>query len=133
MSPERDILPQYINHAHSDYHELWLETGWLGVVLIGVFLLWYFWRSWQVWRRSEVPSMALNLARAASVSIAVVLAHSWVDYSLRKSAIIALLGLCCALLSRNVKVAAPDTASFQASVGPERDHRSRIDKSKGTF
>ena len=133
VAPERDILPQYINHAHSDYHELWLETGWLGVVLIGVFLLWYFWRSWQVWRRSEVPSMALNLARAASVSIAVVLAHSWVDYPLRKSAIIALLGLCCALLSRNVKVAAPDTASFQASAGPERDDRPRIDKSKGAF
>ena len=125
VAPERDILPQYINHAHGDYHELWLETGWPGVVLIGVFLLWYLWRSWQVWRRPEVPSLALNMARAASISIAIVLVHSGVDYSLRKSAIIALLGLCCALLSRTVKIAAPDPAPYPASDRLERDGRLR--------
>ena len=105
VQPIGDMRPEYINHAHSDYHELWLEAGWPGVVLIGVFLGWYLWRSVTVWVRATASSEALNMARAASVAIAVVLAHSWVDYPLRNTATLALLSLCCGLLARGGWVA----------------------------
>ena len=122
VPPARDILPLYVNtdHAYGDYHELWLDTGWPGIVLIGVFLLWYVRRSWQVWWRPQTQDPALQLARAASISIAVVLAHSWLDFPLRTTAIVALFGLCCALLSRSV---ASGVGSLQSTDGPGHNGR----------
>ncbi|MHB8474464.1 MAG: hypothetical protein ACYDC8_16760 [Gammaproteobacteria bacterium] len=77
------MLLQYVNHTHSDYHELWLVTGWPDILLIAVFLGWYLWRSVTVWVQSAASPGTLNMARAASIAIAVVLAQSWVDYPLR--------------------------------------------------
>ena len=102
VTPAHDPPLHYINHAHSDYHELWLEAGWPGIILIAVFLGWYLWRSGAVWLTLAASPEALTLPRAASISIAVVLAHSWVDYPLRNTAMVALLGLCCGLLTRGV-------------------------------
>jgi O-antigen ligase len=101
---ERDMLPEYVNYAHSDYHELLLEAGWPGMALIGIFLGWYLWRSTTTWMRSTASPDALNLARAASIAIFVVLVHSWVDYPLRNTATLALFGMCCALICRGNRI-----------------------------
>ncbi|HEY2345016.1 MAG TPA: O-antigen ligase family protein [Xanthomonadaceae bacterium] len=96
---ESDDGPEYINRAHGDYHELWLETGVPGVALMALFASWFAWSAWRAWKREGQPLGAALVPRAATVSILLVLMHSYLDYPLRKTAILAVFGLVCALLS----------------------------------
>jgi O-antigen ligase len=85
----------YMNHAHSDYLELALETGLPGLLLLLIFFLWWARRAVAVWR-SEEPDY---YARAASIASAAILAHSIVDYPLRTVAISAVFAVCCAFMA----------------------------------
>ena len=89
------LTTTYVNHTHSDYLELALETGLPGVLLIGAFLLWWAWRVVAVWRSEEED----QFARAATIASAAILAHSVVDYPLRTAAISAVFVFCCALIA----------------------------------
>ena len=99
----------YMNHAHSDYLEVALETGVPGVFLVLLFLLWWARRAVAVWRADEPD----YYARAATIASAAILALSIVDYPLRTVAISAVFAVCCALMSeprareRSRKTAAP--------------------------
>ena len=85
----------YVNHAHSDLLEVALETGAPGLILLGLFLLWWVRRIFVIWRAEEPD----HYARAASIASAAILAHSLVDYPLRTAAISALFAVCCALMA----------------------------------
>jgi len=85
----------YMNHVHSDYLEVVLETGLLGVLVMLLVLAWWLRRVVAVWR-AEKPD---HFARAASIASAAILAHSAVDYPLRTAAISALFALCLALMA----------------------------------
>jgi O-antigen ligase len=85
----------FINRAHSDYAEFFLEAGFVAVLIVLLFLLWWLRRLVAVWR-AEKPD---HLARAASIASAAILAHSLVDYPLRTAAIGALFAVCCALMA----------------------------------
>lgn len=92
-----DLLdPTYLNQAHNEYLETWLETGWMGMALIIVFLIWWGRRSWACWRAP--PSRGTDLQRAASAAILMVLIHSFVDYPLRTETIAVLFALFAAIL-----------------------------------
>jgi O-antigen ligase len=90
-----DVDPIYMNHAHSDYVELALETGLPGVALILAFLLWWGSRTSSAWRRDKPDHFVM----AASIASAAILAHSIVDYPLRTAAIGVVFACCCALLA----------------------------------
>ena len=85
----------YVNHVHSDYIELALETGVPGLLLLLIFLIWWVGRVIAVWQ-TEKPDY---FARAASIASAAILAHSIVDYPLRTAAISALFAVCVALMA----------------------------------
>lgn len=85
----------YLNHAHNDLLEVWLETGMPGLVLIGLFLYWFARRSYDAWR---TPGPEGSLAAAGSIIVGTLLLHSLVDYPLRTAAMSALFGFACALL-----------------------------------
>jgi O-antigen ligase len=89
------VTRQYANHAHNDYVEAVLELGAPGLLLILAFLFWWGRRSHQVWTRDVEGS---GLARAGSVIIGIVLAHSIVDYPIRTAAIAAVFAFGCALM-----------------------------------
>ena len=86
----------FFNQAHNDYLESWLETGWLGVAALTLFLVWYGRRTWSAWR-SE-PAQGRDIQRASSIAVAVVLAHSAVDYPLRTVAVAVAFALCVGIL-----------------------------------
>lgn len=90
------LAPTYLNQAHNEYLETWLETGWMGAALILVFLVWWGRRSWACWRAP--PSSASDLQRAASIAILMILLHSAVDYPLRTETIAVLFALFAAIL-----------------------------------
>lgn len=85
----------YMNHVHSDYIELALETGLPGYVVLILFLIWWVQRTRTAWK----PDDADHFTRAASIASAVILAHSLVDYPLRTAAVSALFAACCGLLA----------------------------------
>ncbi|HYG46988.1 MAG TPA: O-antigen ligase family protein [Allosphingosinicella sp.] len=89
------VTRQFANHAHNDYLEAVLELGLAGLLLILGFLFWWARRSYQAWTRDY---QGAALARAGSVMIGVVLAHSIVDYPIRTAAIAAIFALGCALM-----------------------------------
>ena len=86
----------YVNHVHSDYIEILLETGVPGLILVALFLFWWGGRLVAIWRSPNVD----QFARAATIASAAILAHSLVDYPLRTAAISAVFAMCLALMAQ---------------------------------
>lgn len=82
--PDELLLYQYINHAHNEYVQWWLESSWLGMAVAAIVLLalgWVSARSLQQSGPKRVPAVA------AIIGVWAVLAHSWVDYPLRTTSL----------------------------------------------
>ena len=94
-----------INHAHNDYLELWMEMRWWFVLVAAPLLLAYAAKGLHVWFRGVAyqPDNLL-LARAASIGLLLLMLHSFVDYPLRTSALLALSGVLAALLARPERI-----------------------------
>lgn len=88
--------PKFINHAHNEYLELWLETGWLAPLILVAFFLWLGCASLKAWLGPETKSTAL--ARAGGVAVLVLLAHSVGDYPLRTQALACVFAFAAACL-----------------------------------
>lgn len=119
----------YVNHAHDDFLELWLETGVIGPILICVFLVWWGSSTVKLWRRplAFVHAFDCTLARAATVVIALLLMHSLVDYPMRTDAILAIFAVACALLVAPVRSAED---KLRPASEPARDTTHRVAASK---
>lgn len=98
VEPLERLSPLYLNHAHNEYLEVWLEAGWLGVALIMAFAVWWGRRSWQAWRDSRSPDR--HMQRAASGAILLLMLHSAVDYPLRTAALAVVFALFAGILER---------------------------------
>jgi O-antigen ligase len=104
FEPAKDALVDtYVNRAHNDSLEVWLETGLFGLLLMGLFGSWLVLRLTQVWRSRSQSAQSLTdfdrlVMRAASLVLLLLIAHSFVDYPLRTTAMSAVFALCCALL-----------------------------------
>jgi O-antigen ligase len=85
----------FMNHTHGDYLELALETGLPGLLLVLVFALWWLRRTFVLWTRDDGDPFA----RAATIAIGAMLAHSVVDYPLRTAAMSAVFAMCCGLIA----------------------------------
>jgi O-antigen ligase len=98
--PRDAMVNTFANHAHDDFLEVWLEAGVLGIGLIGAFAVWFVRNAVKIWRRlpAKGKEIDLSLARSATMIIALLIAHSFVDYPLRTGAMTAIFAFCCALL-----------------------------------
>jgi O-antigen ligase len=96
VEPLEQLDPTFFNHAHNEYLEAWMETGWLGIFVIVAMLLWYARRTRSAWKAG--PSTERDLQRAASIAVGVVLLHSIGDYPLRTAAMAVFFGFLCAVL-----------------------------------
>jgi O-antigen ligase len=96
-----DIGVAYINHAHNDVLELWLEAGTPGLLLLAFYIVWLGRRMVAVWSVTgprQMHSHDLSFIRAASIVLVLLLAHSLVDYPLRTYAMSGIAAFCTALL-----------------------------------
>lgn len=92
----------YPNRAHNDFLELALEGGLPGLVLLATLGGWLAWRLVQRLRRATAPGERIELIFAGA-TLALLAAHSVVDYPLRSMALAVLGGLAAGLiLSRGV-------------------------------
>ncbi len=95
-----DNFDALINRAHNDYLELWLEAGLIGIVAIVLFIVWLVAASVRVWRQGLQGARLRDnlLACAATLIIALLLAHSLLDYPLRTTAMMAVFALSVAMI-----------------------------------
>ena len=119
--PQDAIGNAYVNHAHNDFLELTLENGAVGVILVAVFAIWLVMGSVRIWRRpaNNVRPIDILLSRAATIAIALVIAHSFFDYPLRTGAMMAVLAFSCALLIEPLN-AAPNEVAARSTIATER-------------
>lgn len=89
------VGPAFLNHAHNDYLELWLETGLAGLALLILFLAWLAPHAMRAW-----GSGGSSLARGSSLAAGLLLAASAVDYPLRTETLSCLFGFACGCLTR---------------------------------
>ncbi len=127
LEPLEIVQPRYINHAHSDYMELALETGLAGIVLILCFIVWFIVtaalrlrRCW--WGRPGFAPIAI-----ATAGITEFLLHSALDYPLRTLALAALTGVYCAILATP-----PTELDLQTPRRYRRVKRERMAPAEGT-
>lgn len=96
VEPLETLDGSFLNHAHNDYLETWLEAGWLGVIALAAFCLWWTRRTYHVWTNADPGS---GFGRAASLMIGLVLLHSLGDYPLRTEALASVFAFACAALT----------------------------------
>ena len=98
--PQDAHVDSFANHAHNDVLELCLEAGAAGIALMAIFLGWVVVTSVRMWRHNVAGggSIDWSLSRAATLVIGLISAHSFVDYPLRTSAMMAILAFACGLL-----------------------------------
>ena len=96
-----DIAVTYVNHAHNDLLELWLETGIPGLVLLMLCMVWLAGRAIAAWTTTavdDVPRIDRNLMRSGTIVVGLLLAHSLVDYPLRTTANLVVFAFAAGLL-----------------------------------
>jgi hypothetical protein len=98
--PQDAISNAFVNHAHDDLLEVWLEGGVISLCLIAGFATWFLLCSAKIWWRvpDNIRAIDLLLARAATIVVPLIIAHCAVDYPLRTGAIMAVFAFSCALL-----------------------------------
>ena len=119
VEPLNQLDRTFFNHAHNEYLEIWIETGWVGVALVILLFVWWGRRSWDAWFRSREPDRSLR--RAASVALLVMLAHSMVDYPLRTEALAVMFALAAAILEGGGRLAPGSGARIRTKVRVRRE------------
>jgi O-antigen ligase len=126
VEPLATLDPLFFNHAHNEFLEMWLETGWPGAGLFIAFLIWFGRRSVQAWRAPANDSR--DLQRAASIAVLAMVLHSGVDYPLRTETMAVLFALCCAIL----EFAGQDVAVDETPARKRRRIRVRTGRTRRT-
>jgi O-antigen ligase len=100
VEPRTMISDHYMNRAHDDWLELALEGGLLSLFVLLVFLAWFVRSSCQIWRprQSGTDPNDIDLARAGSIVVLLLMLHSIVDFPLRTIAMTVEFAIACALL-----------------------------------
>lgn len=95
--PLSAVAPLYLNNAHNDYLEIFLEAGIPGLILALVVIAELAALGWRAWRQGG--SVGMRPARLAAVALLLPVLHSLVDYPLRTISITCLFALAAALLA----------------------------------
>jgi O-antigen ligase len=103
------MIDEYVNHAHNDWLELWLEGGLPAAALMAAFIILFSVQAIRVWNPRGIYA-PLVLPRAASIGALVLLLHSIVEFPLRMPALACIFAAMLALM-----MAAPSKPPAQHS------------------
>lgn len=106
-APPQLQLASYVNHAHNEYAQWWLATGWAGMGVLALVLGLLAACGWWLVRGEGRGAV---LAAGCFAAICAVLAHSWADYPLRTLALMATTGALAGLMLASLADARPRVA-----------------------
>lgn len=106
----------YVNHAHNDYLELFIEVGFFGALILGLFMGFAVWETKRIWGLKG--GHEVRLKRAASIAFWLPFLHSLVDYPLRTPAIACFTALCLAIMLAPAKRTKTQDADAAEKTGP---------------
>lgn len=115
------MLRSYVNHAHNDYLEVWLEFGYMAFVLALGFSAW--WLS-NAAAGMKSPDAGIHTQLwLGSLIIGLLLAHSIVDYPMRTPGLMVIFsmacGLCVAPVHRRAEHSAAGAAATRGDMDPK--------------
>jgi len=100
QEPLESLSPLYLNHAHNDFLEIFLEAGVPGLILALVCLAELGAMSWRAWRSgADGHGPGMMAARLASVAVCLPVLHSLLDYPLRTISISSVFAISVALMA----------------------------------
>lgn len=105
--PDGLLSPQYINLAHNDWLQIFLEGGALSLIMLAIAMAWFFLRSFRAWISKHEATGTRVLAKAGSIVVALILAASVTDYPARTPFVMALLALTAIWLVKTSSGKAP--------------------------
>ena len=85
------MLSAYVNHAHNDWLELWLEGGLPAALLMACFVCIFAYQAARLWNPKGHYEGAV-LQRAASIGVLVLMIHSGLEFPLRMPGLAAVFG-----------------------------------------
>ncbi len=108
VEPDNLLGTLYFNHAHSDWLEVALDGGLVGIVLLGFALAWWLKASIRILRSGHSD---VNLAQSGSAICLLAMIASITDYPVRTPMIMAVVVLGAVwMVIPNMKRKAPDTS-----------------------
>ena len=90
-------LGTYVNHAHNEYVQWWLEAGWLGLLAMIAVATLLVMTGWRLVQAKGRDGHAI-LAGSCFIAICAVLAHSWADYPMRTTTLMATMAALAGLM-----------------------------------
>jgi O-antigen ligase len=86
----------YINNAHNEYAQWWLEGGVLGVFVVAITLVLILYTLVSLLRQRQ-RSSSRDSGLAAMMGIGIIILHSMVDYPLRTQALMTVFSVLCGI------------------------------------
>lgn len=112
--PTELLNTAYFNHAHNDLLEVVLDAGLAGMLLLGGAILWWLWKSVDVWRSKDPNRL---LARVGSAILLLTLIASVTDYPARTPMIMAIVVIAAVWLQgskeQDSTIASPRSSKHQ--------------------
>src|SRR5262249_39168588 len=90
----------YVNRAHNDWLESWLEGGLASAAAVCALVACYVFFSYRSWRTADPNSRLVAYGRAGSICVGLLLVDSLVDYPLRTTALMVMVAISCAFMLR---------------------------------
>jgi O-antigen ligase len=106
----------YVNRAHNDWVESWLEGGLASAAVACALVVCYLCLAYRSWRMTNPNLRLVVYGRAASICVGLLLIHSIIDYPLRTTALMVMVTISFAFMLR---------AHVKEVVSPRGHRRSR--------
>ena len=110
---------EYINNAHNEYVQLWLEGGVVALAGMATVLIWWA-LSFRRLLSLHVKSSTRKRGFAAATAMLVIILHSWVDYPLRAPALMAVFALMAGVLAGSIAMGRKTSNKAAARIGSKQ-------------
>jgi O-antigen ligase len=98
--PLESLQELYINRAHNDWLESWLEGGLVSAAVICALVASYLFLAYRSWRTAHPNLRLVAYGRAGSISVGLLLIHSILEYPLRTTALTVMVAISLAFMLR---------------------------------
>jgi O-antigen ligase len=98
--PLEHLTESYVNRAHNDWLETWLEGGLASAAVVSALIACYLFLTYRSWRTDNPNLRQVAYGRAGSICIGLLLTYSILDYPLRTAALMVMVAISCAFMLR---------------------------------